>query len=187
MNRETYMKSEERGTMMSGKLTLKRLSNLDEAALLDQQFSQHFPWYKSGDYYKECLEENREGKRVTLMAFYEDQLAGCCHLLYESKYPFFQSDKIPEINDLNVFPEFRRKGIASKLFDEIESIAATTSKYIGLGVGLYKDYGNAQMMYGNRGYVMDGKGMTYNNIQVQPGHSVMVDDELLIYLVKELD
>ncbi|WP_246054229.1 GNAT family N-acetyltransferase [Paenibacillus anaericanus] len=121
------------------------------------------------------------------MAFYEDQLAGCCHLLYESKYPFFQSDNIPEINDLNVFPEFRRKGIASKLFDEIESIAATTSKYIGLGVGLYKDYGNAQMMYGNRGYVMDGKGMTYSNIQVQPGHSVMVDDELLIYLVKELN
>ncbi|WP_246054231.1 hypothetical protein [Paenibacillus anaericanus] len=55
MNRETYMKSAERGTMMNGKLTLKRLSNLDEAALLDQQFSQHFPWYKSGDYYKSVL------------------------------------------------------------------------------------------------------------------------------------
>lgn len=41
-------------------------------------------------------------------------------------------------------------------------------------------------MYGKRGYVMDGKGMTYNNIQVEPGQTVMVDDELLIYLIKAL-
>ncbi|OGX61641.1 MAG: GNAT family N-acetyltransferase, partial [Paenibacillus sp. RIFOXYA1_FULL_44_5] len=143
-------------------------------------------WFIQGDYYRKCLEENREGKRITLMAFYEDELAGCCHLLYNSEYPFFLNEQIPEINDLSVFPEYRRKKIASRLFDELESLASKTSRSIGLGVGLYKDYGSAQRMYGKRGYVMDGNGMTYKNIEVQPGQPVMMDDDLLIYLVKEL-
>ncbi|GGH26966.1 GNAT family N-acetyltransferase [Paenibacillus segetis] len=172
--------------MIESQITIKQLSSIDEAILLDQQFSQHFGWYKQGNYYMDCLEENRDGKRVTLMAFYNDELAGCCHLLYHSKYPFFISDNIPEINDLNVFPEFRRNKIASRLFDELEAIASRTSRYIGLGVGLYKDYGNAQIMYGKRGYVMDGKGISYDNKLVEPGHTVMVDDELLVYLIKEL-
>lgn len=171
---------------MEGIITLKQLSNLDEAALLDQEFSTHFPWYKQSEYFIRCLEENRDGKRITIMAFYGDSLAGCCHLIYNSQYPFFIKENIPEVNDLNVFQEYRRKKIASKLLDELERRASKTFKYIGLGVGLHRDYGNAQRMYGKRGYVMDGNGTTYNNVQVQPGQCVMVDDELLIYLVKEL-
>lgn len=167
-------------------ITLKQLSNIAEAGILDHDFSQQYRWYSKGDYFHKCLVENLEDKRITLMAFYEDELAGCCHLLYNSQYPYFRDDNIPEINDLNVFPEYRRKNIASRMFDELELIASKTSRYVGLGVGLYQDYGNAQRMYGKRGYVMDGKGMTYKNNQVQPGQPVMVDDDLLIYLVKEL-
>ena len=111
---------------------------------------------------------------------------GCCHLLFNSDYPFFRDNRIPEINNLNVFPEYRRKKIASTIFDELEAIVSTLSRYIGLGVGLYKDYGNAQRMYTSRGYVMDGNGMTYKNVQVEPGKSVMVDDDLIIYLIKDL-
>ncbi|MCM3700569.1 GNAT family N-acetyltransferase [Paenibacillus macerans] len=142
--------------------------------------------YQQGDYFRKCLEENAAGSRITLMAFYDDQLAGCCHLLYSSPYPFFRENNIPEINDLNVFPEYRRKKIASRLFDELESTVSAFSKYVGLGVGLYKDYGNAQKMYTSRGYVMDGNGITYKNVQVEPGKLVMVDDDLIIYLVKDL-
>ncbi|RIX53749.1 GNAT family N-acetyltransferase [Paenibacillus nanensis] len=168
-------------------ITLKQLSNQDEASLLDREFSRHYKWYRQGDYFFRCLEENTSGKRVSLMAFYEGALAGCCHLLYESNYPYFRDENIPEINDLNVFPAYRRKMIASKLFDELEKIASYTSSYIGLGVGLYQDYGNAQRMYGKRGFVMDGRGITYKNNKVQPGQSVTVDDDLLLYLIKELD
>jgi len=171
---------------MKDNITLKQLSNIAEADILDHEFSQRYRWYSQGDYFHKCLIENHEGIRITLMAFYEDALAGCCHILYNSQYPYFRNDNIPEINDLNVFPEYRRKKIASRIFDELERIASNTSRYIGLGVGLYQDYGNAQQMYGKRGYVMDGKGMTYMNNQVQPGQPVMVDDDLLIYLVKEL-
>lgn len=133
-----------------------------------------------------CLEENRSGSRVTFMAFFDETLAGCCHLLYRSEYSFFRDEQIPEINDLNVFPEYRRNKIATRLFDELEHVATNTSKYVGLGVGLYEDYGNAQRMYTSRGYVLDGKGLTYKNVQVKPGKPVMVDDDLIIYLVKEL-
>ncbi|MFK4169674.1 hypothetical protein ACI2LM_25820 [Paenibacillus lautus] len=57
-------------------ITLKQLSDIDEAVLLDQAFSTHFPWYKQGEYFIRCLEENREGKRITIMAFYGNSLAG---------------------------------------------------------------------------------------------------------------
>ncbi len=169
-----------------GVINIKRLSTREEADLLDHKFSEKYRWYQQGDYFRQCLEENVVGSRITLMAFYDDQLAGCCHLLYRSPYPFFRENNIPEINDLNVFPEYRRKKIASGLFDELESTVSAFSKYVGLGVGLYKDYGNAQKMYTSRGYVMDGNGITYKNVQVEPGERVLVDDDLIIYLVKEL-
>ncbi|TCN01357.1 ribosomal protein S18 acetylase RimI-like enzyme [Paenibacillus sp. BK033] len=171
---------------MINRISLRQLSSLDEAELLNKEFAAHFPWYRQGEYYIRCLEENRAGKRITLIAFYGDEVAGCCHLIYESKYPYFAERKIPEVNDLSVFEEYRRKGIASELLGELERIASETFRTIGLGVGLYKDYGNAQRLYGKRGYVMDGNGLTCNNVEVQPGTDVFVDDELLIYMVKEL-
>lgn len=172
---------------MSNQITIRQLSNHEEVSLLDFEFSKRYPWYTSNDYFNKCLEENIEGKRVTLLAHYADELAGCCHLLFSSDYPYFKDGNIPEINDLNTFPEFRRMGIASRMFDELESIASKRSRFIGVGVGLYKDYGNAQIMYNKRGYVMDGKGIVYKNIEVQPGEQATVDDDLLMYLIKELD
>ncbi|MDT0122416.1 GNAT family N-acetyltransferase [Paenibacillus sp. RRE4] len=172
---------------MENQIRIRHLSNHEEVSLLNFEFSKRYPWYTSNDYFDKCLEENIEGKRVTLMAYYGDTLAGCCHLIFTSDYPYFKTGNIPEINDLNVFPEFRRKGIASTMFDELERIASMRSRFIGLGVGLYKDYGNAQMMYNKRGYYMDGRGITYKNIEVKPGEQVMVDDDLLMYLIKPLD
>ncbi|CAG7594650.1 hypothetical protein PAESOLCIP111_00004 [Paenibacillus solanacearum] len=167
-------------------IKINRLTTIEEADLLDHKFSEQFIWYKQGEYFRKCLEENIAESRITLIAYYEDQLAGCCHLLFNSDYPFFRDNKIPEINDLNVFHEYRRRKIASTMFDELEAIVTTSSRYIGLGVGLSKDYGNAQRMYTTRGYMMDGNGMTYKNVQVEPGKSVMVDDDLIIYLIKDL-
>jgi hypothetical protein len=36
------------------------------------------------------------------------------------------------------------------------------------------------------GYVLDGNGITYQNVEIKPGNQVIIDDELLLYLVKEL-
>jgi len=169
-----------------GTITIRQLSHAEEARVLNEQFALRYPWYTSGDYYDRCLQENREGKRITLLAYDAGELAGCCHLLYESKYPPFRERRIPEIYDLNVFHEFRRRGIANRLLDELEKAASVGSACVGLGVGLYKDYGDAQKLYGKRAYVPDGNGVTYRHFQLKPGETVRVDDHLLLYLIKEL-
>lgn len=171
---------------MTNPISIQQLSTIQEASLLRIEFSSRYPWYAS-DYFFKCLEENTQKKRITLFAYYEGILAGCCHLLFTSDYPNFSKNNIPEINDLNVFPEFRRKGIANVLLDELEHLASKKSKQVGLAVGLYKDYGNAQKMYNIRGYVMDGHGVFYKNVEVKPGETVTVDDDLLMYLTKKLD
>ncbi|MCR8642013.1 GNAT family N-acetyltransferase [Paenibacillus sp. N1-5-1-14] len=142
--------------------------------------------YRSDEYYDRCEFENRTGTRVTLFAFIDQRLAGCSHLKYVSDYPYFKAQNIPEINDLNVFPEYRRLGVANKLIEEFEGITQCNYKRIGIGVGLFKDYGAAQRIYCRRGYILDGNGVMYNNKEVKPGEMVRVDDDLNLYFIKEL-
>lgn len=137
-------------------------------------------------YFEKCFHENEYETRFTFIGYVNGQVAGCSHLKMKSDYPPFQEQGIPEINDLHVFPEFQRMGIASRLFDEFEAIASSRTGRIGVGVGLYQDYGKAQMMYCKRGYILDGNGIYYNNVRVDPGETVQVDDDLVIYLVKDL-
>ncbi|MDO3410540.1 GNAT family N-acetyltransferase [Saccharibacillus sp. CPCC 101409] len=172
---------------MNDSITIRRLSCPKDAELLDRTFADIYPWHTPGDYYERCLEENRQGSRITLIASYDGVLAGGGHLLLRSEYPHFREAGIPEINDLNVFPKFRQKGIAARLLDELERSAAGHSSIVGLGVGLYADYGSAQRIYTGRGYVLDGRGLQYRNQPVPSGQTVTVDDDLLLYLVKKLD
>lgn len=107
-------------------------------------------------------------------------------LKWKPKYKYFNENNIPEIANLMVMPNYLRKGYATKLMDVAEIEAKTKSEIVGLGVGLYKDYGPAQNLYMKRGYKLDGKGITYDCKSVIPGHNVMVDDDLLIWLIKEI-
>ena len=59
-------------------------------------------------------------------------------------------------------------------------------KQIGIGVGLYKDYGRAQNLYVHLGYVPDGQGVTYKYLPIVPGESYPIDDDLIIWLKKDL-
>jgi hypothetical protein len=58
-------------------INLKQISNFNETIILDEEFARHYGWYRKGDYFNKCLEENREGTRITLIAFYANELAGC--------------------------------------------------------------------------------------------------------------
>lgn len=138
------------------------------------------------DYLRMCIEENINNKRVTFIAYIGGDFAGLVNVVFESLYPYFRANDIPEINDLMVIPRFRRQGVAKKLMDEAEAYAAQRYTHIGLGVGLYKDFGPAQRLYMKYGYVPDGNGLMYNNEPVIPGSSVRVDNDLLIYLYKQL-
>jgi len=69
--------------------------------------------------------------------------------------------------------------------DEAEKRISERSKIIGIGVGLYPDYGAAQRMYVLRGYVPDGKGLFQKGQHVKPGQEVCIDDDLALFLTKE--
>ena len=57
---------------------------------------------------------------------------------------------------------------------------------MGIGVGLSRDYGAAQRLYIKRGYVPDGRGVTYNYLPVMAGSKVLVDDDLVLWFTKKL-
>lgn len=137
-------------------------------------------------YINRCYKENESKERVTFIAFVNNGVAGYVNILYKSSYPHFLEKNIPEINDLRVLMKYRRKGIGKMLIDKCEKFASNDYDYIGLGVGLYKDYGSAQKLYTKNGYILDGNGLMYNNVEVKPGRDVFVDDDLLLYLYKKI-
>ncbi|TCZ71838.1 GNAT family N-acetyltransferase [Paenibacillus albiflavus] len=165
---------------------LKQLETQDLKKLWKEAFVNH-NIHRSDEYYDLCEKENQNGKRVTLLAFINHELAGVSHLKYESDYPYFKNHSIPEINDLNVFPEYQRRGIANQLINEFEMIVNRKYNWIGIGVGLFKDYGAAQRIYCRRGFIPDGNGIMYNDKEVAPGDVVRVDDDLNLYFIKELN
>jgi hypothetical protein len=81
-------------------------------------------------------------------------------------------------------------GVGSQLLDLAEKEAATKSGAVGIGVGLYTGedggYGAAQRLYVKRGYIPDGKGVTYNYQPTIPGNSYRLDDELVLWFTKKL-
>ena len=141
---------------------------------------------RSLDYFKSCYTENQKGIRVSIIATYNNELAGCGHLIRESAYPYFRKNGIPEINDLLVFPEFRGKGIGGRLIDKLEEIALGYTFEIGIGVGLYKDCGSAQRLYCKKGYIPDSHGIQYQYQPVAPGSTIRADDDLLLFFTKNL-
>jgi ribosomal protein S18 acetylase RimI-like enzyme len=142
-------------------------------------------WKTPESFFKTLLDEQEISKRVVLVAYAGNELAGYVTIKWQSEYPLFAEKSIPEINDLRVLPEFRRRGVATALVDEAERRIFKRSPVAGIGVGLYPDYGPAQRMYVLRGYVPDGLGISYKNQPVRPGSDVCVDDELILYFTKE--
>ncbi|MGE8207620.1 GNAT family N-acetyltransferase [Heyndrickxia sp. NPDC080065] len=162
-----------------------RPMTFDDINIIYRVFTKH-KIQKSLDYITKCWEQNKSGERITLLAFYEGNFAGSLHLLTKSFYPYFEENSIPEINDFNVIPPFRKLGIGNALMDEIEKIAFERYGVVGIGVGLFESYGSAQRLYAKRGYIPDGRGLMYNQKPVSPGKEVCVDDDLNLYFTKKL-
>lgn len=143
------------------------------------------PWNAPAAHFEDYLAEQEQGKRVVLVAYLKGDFAGYVTIKWQSDYPPFAEKGIPEINDLRVLPAFRRRGIGSALVDEAERRVFERSPRVGIGVGMYADYGPAQRMYVLRGYVPDGRGLCHKSESVTPGEYVPVDDDLVLYFIKE--
>jgi ribosomal protein S18 acetylase RimI-like enzyme len=132
------------------------------------------------------LEEQRADERSVLIACTGKRVVGFVTVRWQSLYPPFREAGIPEIVDLDVLPEFRRRGTGSALMDHAERLIKTRSSVAGIAVGLAADYGAAQRLYSKRGYVPDGRGLWLSDHYVQDGEHIPVGDDALLYLIKDL-
>lgn len=147
---------------------------------------QELGWHKPASQYERYLLEQQVGLRDIYVAFVEETFRGYLTIYWISHYEPFRARNIPEVVDFNVLPQFRRMGIGTQLMDRAEREIAKVSSIAGIGVGMTPDYGAAQRLYILRGYVPDGLGLHWRNHHVRYGEEVKVDDDLALYLTKEL-
>jgi len=143
-------------------------------------------WNKPRSQYERYLSEQQSGTRTVFVAFIAEDFAGYVTVNWSPTYPPFRAGRIPEIQDFNVLPRFRRQGIGTRLMDEAERKISERSEIVGIGVGMSPDYGAAQRLYVLRNYVPDGKGLTRNGSPVRHNDEIIVNDGLVLYLTKTL-
>lgn len=166
------------------KIQLKKLQQ-EDTETISKAFTE-IGWNKPGAQYERYCEDQDKGTRIVLVAFHGQEFTGYLTVNWYSDYPYFNENRIPEIQDLNVLPKFRRKGIATKLMDKAEEAIGVRSPIAGIGVGLHPGYNAAQRMYVLRGYIPDGNGVTYNNEYIKEGQMITADDRLVLHFVKRL-
>ena len=131
------------------------------------------------------FKEQESGEREVLVAEIDGAVAGYITILPSAKHGPFASI-YPELSDFNVFEPFRNKGIGNRLLEKAEQGVKRFSGKVCLGVGLHLGYGPAQRLYIRRGYIPDGTGVWYRNKPLEMGASCQNDDDLVLYLSKDL-
>jgi 8-oxo-dGTP pyrophosphatase MutT (NUDIX family)/GNAT superfamily N-acetyltransferase len=155
---------------------------------IDHVSDLYLPWSTRQDTHarwEKYHKEQQQNIRTVAVIEKDNQILGYGSLLRLSKYPYFSNT--PEISDVWIYEQHRRQGFGKQLLLWLEDLARR-EKYtqIGIGVGLYKDYGPAQQLYFQLGYKPDGNGITYKHMAVVPGEPYPVDDNLIFWLIKSL-
>lgn len=149
-----------------------------------------FPWStpeKTQELWNTYFQEQRAGIRTVAIIEKNHEVLGYGSLLRKPECPFFAAKNIPEVNAIWIDENHRRQGLGKALINWIENLASREGyKQIGIGVGLYSDYGPAQQLYFHLGYIPEGNGITYKCLPTIPGQSYPLDDDLLLWLVKRI-
>lgn len=142
---------------------------------------------KEAHYFEKSLDLQTAGERDVFLAFWEGDLAGYVMLSYYPKYGYYRAHNMPEIQDLNVVPACRRRGIGRAMIEYCEALARKKNyPKMGIGVGLTPEYGAAQRLYINMGYIPDGMGVTCDRKTVRHGEFRPFDDDVSLMLEKAL-
>lgn len=163
-------------------IMIRDLQQSDAQIITDEEIAQG--WDANVEKYEMRLRHQAEGRSISLVAEYEDNIAGYINIYPDSEWGAFANQGYPEIIDFGVLAKYRKKGIGSKLMDIAEQIAFTYSHVVYLGVGLHSGYGSAQRMYVKRGYIPDGSGVWYRDKVCEQYTQCRNDDELVLYLSK---
>lgn len=166
-------------------IKIRNMVEADAQIITDEEIAQG--WHQTIDKYKMRLKDQEEGRAVALVAEYRGQVAGYIHVYHpcHKNGPFAGTD-YPEIVDFGVLEKYRCCGIGTRLMDAAEKIASEYGKIVCLGVGLHNGYGSAQRMYVKRGYIPDGSGVWYQDEVCGQYENCCNDDDLVLYMTKEL-
>lgn len=149
-----------------------------------------FPWStpeKTKTLWDTYYQEQKDKIRTVAVIENEDEILGYGSLLRKPECPFFAQKNIPEINAIWIDENHRRKGLGTALIKWLENLAYQEGyNEIGIGVGLYRDYGPAQQLYFQLGYAPDGNGITYKGQPTIAGQTYPLDDDLILWLIKVL-
>ncbi len=166
------------------RVTIRELKR-DDAQALSHAFSAQ-GWNKPESLFLTYYTEQNQGKRKVFVAEFDGELLGYVTVLPFAKEGPYKGKKIPQIVDFNVLEIYRKNGVGTKLLDEAEKFVFNKSDKVVLGVGLHKGYGPAQRLYVKRGYIPDGTGVWYRDVNIGQKEFCINDDDLLLYLCKEL-
>jgi len=105
-------------------------------------------WSGGFEKWDQRLAEHEAGQRIVLLAVDDPGILAYGSIVWSSPYEPFRMLGIPEIQDLVVSQRYRQQGIGSRIIAALEQLARKRGcLQIGLGVGLYPDYGAAQRLY----------------------------------------
>ena len=164
---------------------LIRAIQKSDCAEIPRQFDKQ-GWNKPESQFLKYVALQESGERDVIVAEVNAAFAGYLTIKWESDYLPFKAKNIPEIVDFNVLKKFQRRGIGTQLMDEAERRIKARSNFAGIGFGLFEDYGAAQILYVKRSYIPDGRGIVKDSKPIKYGAEVLVDDSLVLYLVKAL-
>src|SRR5262249_12369368 len=82
-------------------------------------------WNKPVSQYRRYLVEQEEGRGIILVPFHTRVFAGYLTVVWQPDYPPFRAENIPEIQDFNVLPRYRRRAIGTRLMDKAEQMIAS--------------------------------------------------------------
>lgn len=165
--------------------TLIRSMNSDDPAYFAAEECKQ-GWHSTPDKLERRLRDERDGLCLTFVAEYGGLPAGYVSLYLQPTTGAFANQGIPEIVDFAVLETFRRHGIGGRLMDAAECAASKLCDRVYLGVGLHSGYGNAQRMYVKRGYIPDGSGVWFRDVICDPYAPCINDDDLVLYMSKQL-
>lgn len=149
-----------------------------------------FPWStpeKTKTLWETSFQEQEDKVRTVAIIEQNEAILGYGSLLRKPERPFFAQQNIPEIHAIWIDENHRRKGLGTTLIHWLENLAREEGyDQIGIGVGLYRDYGPAQQLYFQLGYIPEGSGITYKGEEAIPGQTYPLNDDLLLWMVKSL-
>jgi hypothetical protein len=128
--------------------------------------------------------DHTNGASTTILGYEAGRLAGIVTIRWHSRYPPFRERGIPLIQYIEI--RYEDRGRDGQMLERAEQEIAWRSPLAGLCVGIFKEYGPAQRLYARRGFVPDGHGVCRAHTPLRHGEQVVVDHDLLLWLVKDV-